>query len=437
MRTVLAAALTLSFLSSSASAAFVATIEATAWGADPTGAVDSTAAIRRAFSKSAYAGNDNSGLPGACVHLAAGTYKISGPIVLPAFNGCIFGDGRANTFLDVSSATFDMSAPGVLVLPNNSGAFASEIHDIAISFTQPETRSRAMIFHFPPAIDGPNAGRARIERVLISGADTCMDMRGNDGGAFIDDVECGALSYGMRWDGALDAVHIQNFHVWNFGLSGGLMSIYGDGHNVCMEVGRIDGLLASNISCFLNNIVDTEDAAKSLGTYQWSNVILDGGVWTHAAGYALVSNLQQTTGSAGSDRGTRLDVSGGYLAIENYFLSTYQSATSIAVSGGTLKIGNGFLGAANPAKALASVTGGVLDIHDSELPIGDFGASLSGGPWVSQSGGGALRFAGNRVTPGVPGGRYTYDLVMFHSHNQQNFFENNQTLGWPITRPPS
>jgi hypothetical protein len=433
MRTAFAGVLALALLSSSASAAFVATVEATAWGADPTGAADSTAAIRTAFLKSFYARDANSGLPGACVHLAAGVYKISGPIELPPFNGCIFGDGRANTILSVSSATFNMSAPGVLVLPNNSGAFASEIHDIAISFMQPETRSRSMIFHFPPAIYALNASRLRVERVLIGGADTCMDMRGNDGGAFIDDIECGALSYGMRWDGALDAVHIHNFKTWNFGFDGGLLSVYGDGKNVCMEVGRIDGLLASDIGCFLNSIVYTASAALSRGTSLWSNVILDGGVWTHAAGNAVVSNMQQT---ASSNTGTRMKVLGGYLAIDNYLLNTYQSATSIVVSGGTLRIGNGWLGAANPAEKLASVTDGILDIHDSELPIGGFGAGLSGGPWVSQTGKGALRFHGNWVTPGIPGGRYTCDLVTFASHNSQNYLENNQTFGWPITPPP-
>jgi hypothetical protein len=436
MRTALAGAVALALLSSPASAAFIATVEATAWGADPTGAVDSTAAINLAFSKSAYAGNNNSGLPGACVHLAAGTYKISGPIHLPAINGCFYGDGRANTILSVSSATFNMGAPGVVVLPKNSGAFASAVHDIAISFIQPNVSSRGSIVQFPAAIYAQNAGRPQIERISISGANTCMDMRGNDGGAFISDVECGALSYGMLWDGALDAVRIHNFHTWNFGLSGGLASVYGDGNNVCMQLGRIDGLMASDVDCFLNGIVYTANAAKSQGIYTWSNVLLDSGVWTQPAGYALVSNMQQVTGGAGANTGTRLNVSGGFLAIQNYFLSSYQSATSIVVSGGTLKISNGWLVAANPGQALASVTGGLLEIRGSELPIGSFGASLSGGPWVSQTGNGALRFEENWVTPGTPGGKYTYDLVTFSSHNVQNYLSNNLTFGWPVTSPP-
>ncbi len=49
MKTALLGALALAFLSSAASAHFIATIEATAWGADPTGAVDLTAAINTAF----------------------------------------------------------------------------------------------------------------------------------------------------------------------------------------------------------------------------------------------------------------------------------------------------------------------------------------------------------------------------------------------------
>ncbi len=40
----------------------------------------------------------------------------------------------------------------MLVLPNNYGAFASEIRDIAISFTQPDVSSRSSIAQFPAAI---------------------------------------------------------------------------------------------------------------------------------------------------------------------------------------------------------------------------------------------------------------------------------------------
>ena len=82
------------------------------------------------------------------------------------------------------------------------------------------------------------------------------------------------------------------------------------------------------------------------------------------------------------------------------------------------------------------MTGGVLDIHDSELPLGGFGYPLSGCSWVSQSGRGALRFENNWVTPGVPGGKNAYDLVTFSSYNPQNYFANSQTFGWPITPPP-
>ncbi len=151
----------------------------------------------------------------------------------------------------------------------------------------------------------------------------------------------------MRWDGALDAVHIHNFHTWNFGFPGGVTSVYGDGNNVCMELGRIDGLMASDIACFMNSIVYTANAAQSKGIYTWSNVLLDGGAWTQAAGYALVSNMQQT---GPPNTGAGLQVSGGLLSIENYFLCSSQVAPSIVVSGGTLKINNGWLGASNPSR---------------------------------------------------------------------------------------
>ncbi len=172
------------------------------FGADPTGATDSTAAINLAYTVGTNANQSLSGYnPLPCVYVPAGNYTISNAIKLPSENGCLFGDGRTVSILNVSSATFNLSAQGVVVVPTNGGATGPIIRDIGIQFTQPDVSSRASIVAFPPGIYMQNGGRPVIERVRIGGGSYCIDARGNTGGAFYNDVECGALVSGMLLGG--------------------------------------------------------------------------------------------------------------------------------------------------------------------------------------------------------------------------------------------
>ncbi len=167
------------------------------YGADPTGLNDSTAAFNAAIAKGT---NSNSSgwpyNPGTCVYVPAGNYEITYAITLPTYNGCLVGDGRTVSILNVSSLAFNLSASGVLVLPPSNGAGASQVRDIGIVLTQPDTSTRGSLVAFPPAIYMQDAGRALIKNLRIGGGNVCIDARGNTGGAFFDDIECGSLLTG-------------------------------------------------------------------------------------------------------------------------------------------------------------------------------------------------------------------------------------------------
>jgi hypothetical protein len=97
------------------------------YGADRTGAADSTTAI-------ATAASTQIGNVYPTVHLPSGTYKISNAIALQG-GQCLYGDGDHSTFLHIGS-NFSTSASGVVTL---SGAETSSpcIHDIAFLFDVP------------------------------------------------------------------------------------------------------------------------------------------------------------------------------------------------------------------------------------------------------------------------------------------------------------
>ena len=50
-------------------------------------------------------------------------------------------------------------------------------------------------------------------------ATVCVDMKGNSGGAMVDDLQFSAFEVGIDIDGSLDTVRITDPHWWPFFLS--------------------------------------------------------------------------------------------------------------------------------------------------------------------------------------------------------------------------
>ncbi len=177
------------------------TVNVLDYGADPTGATDSTVAINAAIATGTNANLTGAYNPETCLYFPAGNYTVSNALTLPIYNACLIGDGRTLSILNVSSATFNLSALGVVVVQPNNGATGPIIRDIGIQFSQPDTSSRGSIVAFPPGVYMQDVSRPIIERVRIGGGSSCIDARGNTGGAFYSDNECGALVTGLLLGG--------------------------------------------------------------------------------------------------------------------------------------------------------------------------------------------------------------------------------------------
>lgn len=76
-------------------------------------------------------------------------------------------------------------------------------------------------------------------------------MTGNSGGTYIKDVQMSALNIGIRIDGALDTVRIEDLHFWVFDLTANQITLFNDGTTVGIKVGRCDDLKITG--CMLIN----------------------------------------------------------------------------------------------------------------------------------------------------------------------------------------
>jgi hypothetical protein len=279
---------------------------------------------------------------------------------------------------------------------------------------------------YPPAIYAQGASRFTMSRVRISGAWAGIDMRGTQGGAYVDDVEVGAMSYGLWVDGAQDFTHINQFHDWVFGIpANAITGVYPDGNTTCMNIGRADGFAMNNVSCFEGKINILSDATFVQGT----NVELDSDPadLTIAGGNVQMNGVYLT--GTGADLGNKVLVTGGTTTLSNVNLvaANANANGAIYVSGGTLMIRGGtlFYNNANYPMAFVAGTGAVLDMDAVYIQPG--GAHTY--TMIYQGSTGILRLTNSRIDPMIGS-----DTVYIASTDVTgNFIVNNDFGQWGQT----
>lgn len=150
----------------------------------------------------------------------------------------IFGDDRNSSFF-VVPPTFNPAAQGVIVSLVGEPGFVWR--QMGMQFQQPDSAALASMVHFPPAIYAVNQPRFKIAECAIANAWTGINMTGNSGGAYIDDLQLCAYGKAVDIDGALDTVRINRLHVWPFGMTANQTQAYWNGASG-IGSGRCDGL---------------------------------------------------------------------------------------------------------------------------------------------------------------------------------------------------
>jgi hypothetical protein len=369
--------------------------------------IDSTAAIRAVIAT------------GGSVTLPSGSYHISDNLIL-APGQCLIGQGRTKTILNIGT-DFNMSALGVVQFSTTQGTGAC-LRDIGIAFDQPDITTRASAVHYPPAIYAQNSPRFQIARIRVSGAWDGIDMRGNSGGAFIDDVEMGALNVGLNVLGSLDFVHLNHWHFWPFGMgSNTIGDVVEDGSTYSAKIGGTTSLIATGYSVFSGRTAAVADGG--VGNYMTlTGVQLDTGSTIEvldAASHVQVTGVYYT-GSAASSFPAFL-VTAGQLQVDNLDIFTGLSADVISVAGGIAQFTGGRIYDNNPAESAAHVTGGLLMLDG--ISMGPAGVANHTAPFVRQTGAsGALHMSN---THWESTSTITATAVSIATDNQDNFITNN------------
>jgi hypothetical protein len=365
-----------------------------AFGADPTGNLDSTLAFRAA----AATGKD--------VYFR-GNFKISDKVVLTN-NQTIYGDNRNASVIIVYSSLVNLSASCIIELGSyEAGARA---HDFKMIAVQPDTAVRADIVHFPPAI-AVNGGRFQIARVRLEGGwyiglDGTLPTGGDPGNTAcqIKDFEVCALYKGIILDGGKDWNDIENFHFYSFGLGGfpGLNAILHDQEVIAAEFGDVDGLDCRGFKAFDSKVVFT--AAAAGGWFSFANFSMDGNgaqLIVENAAWLQIVNLYSTRGS--THLSPCITVNGGDVHIVTPVLRGGNlTPGDLLVTGGALSIYGGLNQHSNAAASAAVCSGGRLRMFNHRVHAAINSAWSV--PMIEQSGTGMLHLSSVSVAGGASSG---------------------------------
>jgi hypothetical protein len=150
-----------------------------AFGADPTGAADSTSAINAALTAAANAAGTAN-----CVYVPGGIYKISGELTISASGGCLIGDGPYASVIQTTSAVAN-------IIRVTSAANGYYVANLGVQSTAATPTAGAGV-----AIDsGPYAGT--IYNVMSTATFYGFNLGGSGFGTCITCVAVHAFSHGF------------------------------------------------------------------------------------------------------------------------------------------------------------------------------------------------------------------------------------------------
>jgi hypothetical protein len=435
-------------------------IDVREYGADPTGAADSTAGIQNAINVALSAGGGTVMLPGP------GPYKVLGMITATGPHITLTGsEGKTTTTLYVPNS-FNLSSFAVIKLVGaaDTGCSATgsglcpgspTIENLRILFQQPDTATRGNLVAYPPAIGcdaSVGCSGATISHLHIALAMTGVYCHTNCSQLTMDDVNISAFTTGVDVDNALDIVRWSNVHVWPFEATGNQYSVMQTSPTTAFDIGRADGLQLANVSApniwrGFNLSNKGNGCSVIQGSAVWFMDMNVGGVGAQISCGSMDLSDSYAYGVDGTGIPLLISDAGGELshftcdACAFYLGSTPSDATGVygfqASGYSHVIISNSkFWGQYNSGaqsrrylqatdNASVILTGNRIGIAPTQLatsvPIFSFLSSSSG------------IITSNQLVP-VNGGS-TGTLLAFENDSPQNTVANNSFGGWTVTYP--
>ena len=206
------------------------------FGADATGVIPCQAAVQHALDSGLNVWFDT----GTFTFTDAVVCRTPGQIIQGRGRGGVQGNNVAQTLINIPS-NFNLSATAVFNCL--SGEEGPQFRDFKVAFTQPDTSVRGDLIAYPPAFSLVAQPRFQMCNLAISNAMTAVDMTGNSGGAFLDNLEISSYDYAVKIDGCLDTVRLTRIQCWPFDLTTAQTSIYFDTNCHGFSIGRCDDII--------------------------------------------------------------------------------------------------------------------------------------------------------------------------------------------------
>jgi len=295
----------------------------------------------------------------------------------------------------VCRSDFNLAATTVFQ-PGVSAGEGSSIGDIGFYFEQAAAQVsglRADLTQYPWAIDmsSPDLTRVTMDKVRIMGAWNGIDMRGNVGGFKAGIIEISSFNEVVNVNGPLDFCHIENLHVWPFGVisNANLLNLYYD-QTAAIKFGDADGMQVDNLSSFRVKVVCTKTDNILPLTFGVVKLDGDGATWLHTSGLVLIDSLYSTKTTTPTV--SSIQVSGGNLYVAGGTISGAETVPQVLVNGGSFTMNGGELYQNSSSKISARVTSGTLSLNNVLLRW----AGTRTQPMIEQSGTGVLRLSNLR-----------------------------------------
>lgn len=391
------------------------------FGAIGNGIADDSAAIQAAINTQ------------LTVYVPAGTYRLGNAVGCYYPGQIIFGDGRVKTvfLVDGINYNYNLANTGVFVFtPCEPGP---TFRDLGIKFIQPTTNNRSALINYPPAIYARAVPRFSIQNCRITNGMTGIDMQGNSGGATINNLEMSCYNYGVKINGSLDTVRIQELQYWPFDIAGTPNeSIFFDKTNRGVISGRCDDLKIS--SClFINGGIQVELQTTALGTTfgvitdtdfdNFGSLNQTGGTMTVMGCYFTIGNGSYnpiTLAGNGTLRVSSCEFSAA-VAVNNAFVQESGASSYLQIENCTFRnslVGAGFI---NQNAGTAIVNGCQFIVPPNLTFIN---------PLIAVAGG-RMSFVNNRCTDKGTGTGSLITVV----NNNWHIITNNASVGWGYNYP--
>ena len=418
-------------------------INATSYGADPSGTRDSTAAINLAFASSTvvmvppgnYLINGAVVQPGGSeLILYPGTYTLGnlGQFAQPTSGAKLFcPGGPENTFISVPSTYAVTTGVVYMTAIEPSGT----VEGCQIQFAQPDTSVRANLTHYAAyAVSAVNQPRAQIRNVKIAGAWNGIDFSQNSGGSMVDGLKMSSFNIGINIDGAQDSMRINDFHWFPFELTTNQQTAFFDVANIGIKSGRCDDIHITNslfiggqaINLYSSSLGTTYGSITATGFDTFSGIAMSAGTMTVNGGYF----------SLGTGAGIAIKQTGGTILLSAVqFGITFTGVPPIQISGNATRFSltGSYINTGINDLTAVSIVGGsggptVIMNGDQFIRGPDLGYTH---PTITVTGAGRLMLTNNYFTDKGAG---TAQALTMDTDSWSDLADN-MLLGWSITVP--